>query len=204
MILVLDNYDSFTWNLVHYLRELGAEVRVVRNDALTAGEALASGAEAFVISPGPGVPVEAGISLEIVAACAEARRPLLGVCLGHQAIGAYFGGNVVPAVQLMHGKTCAVEHDGTGVFEALPSPFSAARYHSLVVAAESVPEPLLVNGVTGDGSVMGFRHRALPIHGVQFHPESVASEHGHALLANFLGIAAAHVRDSRKTAHLAA
>jgi len=204
LILVLDNYDSFTWNLVHYLRELGAEVLVVRNDALTATEALASGAEAFLISPGPGTPKEAGISLDLVAACAKAKRPLLGVCLGHQAIGEHFGGSIVPAPQLMHGKTCAVEHDGTGVFEGLPSPFIAARYHSLVVAAESVPKPLAVTAVAEDGSVMGFRHRTLPIHGVQFHPESIASEHGHALLANFLCIAGLHARDSRKNAHLAA
>ena len=204
MILLLDNYDSFTWNLVHYLRELGAEVLVVRNDALTAAEALASGAEAIVISPGPGTPAEAGISLDLVAACADAKRPLLGVCLGHQAIGQHFGGRIMPAAQLMHGKTSAVEHDGTGVFEALPSPFTAARYHSLVVAADSMPDSLLVNGMAPDGSAMGFRHHSLPIHGVQFHPESVASEHGHALLANFLRIAGLQGCDSRKSAHLAA
>jgi anthranilate synthase component 2 len=186
VILVVDNYDSFTWNLVHYLRELGAEVRVARNDEIDVAEAMASGAEAFLISPGPGVPEDAGISLDLVAACAEARRPLLGVCLGHQAIGQHFGGRIVPAPQLMHGKTCAVEHDGSGVFEGLPTPFTATRYHSLIVEAESLPDCLIVNATAGDGSVQGFRHRELPIHGVQFHPESIASEHGHALLENFL------------------
>ncbi|MET0252056.1 MAG: aminodeoxychorismate/anthranilate synthase component II [Novosphingobium sp.] len=185
MILVIDNYDSFTWNLVHYLMELGAEVRVVRNDALTATEALASGAAGFLISPGPCTPNEAGISLDLVAACADAGRPLLGVCLGHQAIGQHFGGQVVRG-GLMHGKTSPVSHDGSGVFAALPSPFTATRYHSLVV--EDVPECLLVNAHADDAHVMGFRHAALPIHGVQFHPESIATEHGHALLANFLRV----------------
>ena len=184
MILVVDNYDSFTWNLVHYLQELGAEVRVVRNDALTAAEALASNATGFLLSPGPKTPDEAGVTLELVAACAEARRPLLGVCLGHQAIGQYFGGSVVRG-GLMHGKTSPVTHDGTGVFAGLPSPFTATRYHSLVVT--DVPAELHVNA-DADGLVMGLRHRELPIHGVQFHPESIATEHGHALLANFLAL----------------
>jgi anthranilate synthase component II len=188
VILVLDNYDSFTFNLVHYLRELGAEVRVERNDALTASEALASGADAFLISPGPGTPEEAGISLELVAACAEARRPLLGVCLGHQAVALHFGGRVSRAERPVHGKTCAVEHDGTGLFAGLPSPFTAARYHSLAVAARDVPPDLLVNATAEDASVQSFRHATLPIHGIQFHPESVASEYGHALLANFLAL----------------
>ena len=191
MILVIDNYDSFTWNLVHYLREIGAEVRVERNDALGAAEALASGARAILISPGPGAPDEAGISLDLVAACAAARRPLLGVCLGHQAIGQHFGGHVERAPAPMHGKTSAIAHDGTGLFAGLPSPFTVARYHSLAVAAASVPECLLVNATAADGTVQGLRHRSLPIHGVQFHPESVASAHGHALLANFLRLAAA-------------
>jgi anthranilate synthase component II len=186
MILVIDNYDSFTWNLVHYLMELGAEVRVERNDRLSAADALASGADAFLISPGPCTPDEAGISLELVAACADAGRPLLGVCLGHQAIGQHFGGRVVRG-GLMHGKTCPVEHDGTGVFAGLPTPFTATRYHSLVVT--DVPDALAVNATAGDASVMGLRHRTLPIHGVQFHPESIATEHGHALLANFLALA---------------
>ena len=186
MILVIDNYDSFTWNLVHYLQELGAEVRVERNDSLSAAEALASGAEAFLISPGPCTPTEAGVSLDLVGACAEASRPLLGVCLGHQAIGQHFGGRVVRS-GLMHGKTSPLTHDGTGVFEGLPSPFNATRYHSLVV--EDVPPALAVNATAPDASVMAFRHRELPIHGVQFHPESIATEHGHALLANFLRLA---------------
>ncbi|MES2988917.1 MAG: aminodeoxychorismate/anthranilate synthase component II [Pseudomonadota bacterium] len=186
MILVLDNYDSFTWNLVHYLMELGAEVQVVRNDALTAREAIASNAQAFLISPGPCTPNEAGISLDLVAACADLKKPLLGVCLGHQSIGQHFGGSVVRG-GLMHGKTCPVEHDATGLFEALPSPFTATRYHSLIVT--DIPEDLVVNATASDGSVMGFRHRELPIHGVQFHPESIATEHGHAMLANFLKIA---------------
>ena len=186
MILVVDNYDSFTWNLVHYLMELGAEVQVVRNDALTARDAIASNAQAFLISPGPCTPNEAGISLDLVAACADLKKPLLGVCLGHQAIGQHFGGNVVRG-GLMHGKTCPVEHDGTGLFEGLPSPFTATRYHSLIV--QDIPDDLIVNATASDASVMGFRHRELPIHGVQFHPESIATEHGHAMLANFLKIA---------------
>jgi anthranilate synthase component 2 len=191
MILVVDNYDSFTWNLVHYLMELGVEVRVERNDALTAAEALATGADAFLISPGPCTPNEAGISLDLVAACADAKRPLLGVCLGHQAIGQHFGGKVVRG-GLMHGKTCPVEHDGTGLFADLPSPFTATRYHSLIVT--DVPGDLVVNATAADASVMGFRHRALPIHGVQFHPESIATEHGHAMLANFLRAAGLPVK----------
>jgi anthranilate synthase component II len=183
MILVVDNYDSFTWNLVHYLMELGAEVQVVRNDALTARDAVASNAQAFLISPGPCTPNEAGISLDLVAACADLKKPLLGVCLGHQAIGQHFGGQVVRG-GLMHGKTCPVAHDGTGLFADLPSPFTATRYHSLIVT--DIPDTLIVNATADDASVMGFRHAELPIHGVQFHPESIATEHGHAMLANFL------------------
>jgi anthranilate synthase component 2 len=186
VILVVDNYDSFTWNIVHYLRELGAEVEVVRSDEVSAAEAMARGAEGILISPGPGTPDGAGISLDLVAACAEARRPLLGVCLGHQAIGQHFGGRIERAAQLMHGKTCPVNHDRSGVFAGLPSPFTAARYHSLAVAAEALPDCLIVNATAGDATVQGFRHRELPIHGVQFHPESVASEYGHELLGNFL------------------
>jgi anthranilate synthase component II len=193
MILVIDNYDSFTWNLVHYLMELGAEVEVVRNDAIGVGQALSSGAEGFLISPGPCTPNEAGISLDLVAACADAGKALLGVCLGHQAIGQHFGGKVVRAGQLMHGKTSPVEHDGTGVFAGLPSPFTATRYHSLVV--EELPASLIVNARTADGTVMGVRHASLPIHGVQFHPESIATEHGHALLANFLRAAGVRVKE---------
>ena len=183
MILVIDNYDSFTWNLVHYLMELGAQVEVVRNDALSAGQAISSGAQGFLISPGPCTPNEAGISLDLVGAAADAQVPLLGVCLGHQAIGQYFGGKVVRG-GLMHGKTSPVTHDDSGVFAAVPSPFTATRYHSLIV--EDIPEALRVNARSDDGHVMGFRHAHLPVHGVQFHPESIATQHGHALLANFL------------------
>jgi anthranilate synthase component II len=192
MILVIDNYDSFTWNLVHYLMELGAAVEVVRNDAISAGQAITTGAQGFLISPGPCTPKEAGVSLDLVAACADAKKPLLGVCLGHQAIGQHFGGHVVRG-GLMHGKTSAVSHDGSGVFAGLPSPFTATRYHSLVV--EDVPEDLTVNAMSDDGHVMGFRHATLPIHGVQFHPESIATEHGHDLLANFLQLAGVAVKD---------
>lgn len=183
MILVIDNYDSFTWNLVHYVMELGAEVEVVRNDALTAAKAIESGAKGFLISPGPCTPNEAGVSLDLVGAAAEAGIPLLGVCLGHQSIGQYFGGKVVRG-GLMHGKTSQMTHDGTGMFEGLPSPFTATRYHSLIV--EDIPDVLKVNCRSEDGHVMGFHHESLPIHGVQFHPESIATEHGHAMLANFL------------------
>lgn len=190
MILVIDNYDSFTFNLVHYLMELGAEVRVARNDALTAAGALATGAAGILISPGPCTPNEAGISLDLVAACADAARPLMGVCLGHQAIGQHFGGTVQRG-GLMHGKTSPVTHDGTGVFAGLPSPFIATRYHSLEVV--NVPDDLIANAHaetpgSDHPSVMGFRHASLPIHSVQFHPESIATEHGHALLANFLAV----------------
>jgi len=186
MILVLDNYDSFTWNLVHYLQELGAAVEVVRNDAIGVGQAMSSGADAFLISPGPCTPNEAGISLDLVAACAEAGKPLLGVCLGHQSIGQSFGGTVARARQLMHGKTSLVSHDGTGLFEGLPSPFTATRYHSLIVEEADLPPSLIVNARSEDGTIMGFRHESLPIHGVQFHPESIATEHGHKMLANFM------------------
>ena len=192
MILVIDNYDSFTWNLVHYLMELGAEVEVVRNDDMSAAQALSSGAEAFLISPGPKTPNEAGVSLELVAACEEAGKPLLGVCLGHQTIGQHFGGTVARG-GLMHGKTSPVTHDGSGLFEGLPSPFQATRYHSLIV--ENVPPSLVVNATSDDGHVMGFRHSTLPIHSVQFHPESIATEHGHAMLANFMRIAGMAVKD---------
>ena len=192
MILVIDNYDSFTWNLVHYLMELGAEVEVVRNDAIGVGQAMSSGADAFLISPGPKTPSEAGISLDLVAACADQKRPLLGVCLGHQAIGQHFGGKVVRG-GLMHGKTSPVSHDGTSLFTGLPDPFNGTRYHSLIV--EHIPAALIVNATAPDGSIMGFRHATLPIHGVQFHPESIATEHGHAMLANFMKIAGIDVKE---------
>ncbi|WP_443970934.1 anthranilate synthase component II [Sphingobium sp. CR28] len=192
MILVIDNYDSFTWNLVHYLMELGADVEVVRNDAMSADQAISSGAEAFLLSPGPCTPNEAGISLDLVAACADAGKPLLGVCLGHQSIGQHFGGKVVRG-GLMHGKTSPVSHDGTGLFEGLPSPFTATRYHSLIV--DGHPQGLVINATSEDGSVMAYRHESLPIHSVQFHPESIATEHGHAMLANFMRIAGMAVKE---------
>ena len=190
MILLVDNYDSFTWNLVHYLAELGAGVEVVRNDALTSAEALASGASAILISPGPGAPDQAGISLDLVGACAGAGMPLLGFCLGHQAIGQHFGANLVRADRVMHGKTSRVDHDGTGLFSGLPSPFTVARYHSLTLAPDSIPDCLRVTARAEDGTVQGLSHSSLPIHSVQFHPESIASEEGHPLLANFLALAA--------------
>lgn len=194
MILVIDNYDSFTYNLVHYLMEVGARVEVVRNDALSADEALARKPEGVLISPGPCTPDEAGISLDMVARCAETGMPLLGVCLGHQAIGQHFGGRIVRG-GLMHGKTSPIAHDGTGVFQSLPSPIVATRYHSLVVdkgSAAQFEEALAINAWSEDGLIMGLRHRRLPIHGVQFHPESIASEKGHAILENFLRICAEH------------
>lgn len=189
MILVIDNYDSFTFNLVQYLQQLEAEVEVRRNDALSVVEALALAPAAIVLSPGPCTPTEAGICLDLVRAAARMRLPLLGVCLGHQAIGQAFGGQVVRAPRLMHGKTDAVYHRGTSVFRGLPSPFRATRYHSLIVDAATFPPALDVTATASDGLVMGLQHREVPLHGVQFHPESIATEHGHALLANFLDIA---------------
>lgn len=189
MILVIDNYDSFTFNLVHYLRELGAEVRVERNDALSVADAMALKPAAVLLSPGPKTPDDAGICLDLIAAAADTGLPLLGVCLGHQAIGQAFGGRVIRANAIMHGKTSTIAHGGTGVFAGLPQDFHATRYHSLVVEEASLPPSLAVNARTGDGTIMGLAHRTLPIHGVQFHPESIATEHGHALLANFLALA---------------
>ena len=189
-VLVVDNHDSFTWNLVHCLVQLGAAVEVRRNDALSGGEA-ARFADAVVVSPGPGTPDDAGISLETVAACAELGVPLLGVCLGHQAIGQHFGSRIGAAGAVMHGKISDVVHDEAGLFAGLPSPFPATRYHSLCVEEESVPECLAVTARVQDGTIMGLGHRTLPIHGVQFHPESIASTYGHALLANFLKLAKA-------------
>jgi len=187
MILLIDNYDSFTFNLFHYLGDLGAAVEVRRNDALTSQDALAMRPDAIVLSPGPGTPDSAGICLPLVGAAAAAGVPLLGVCLGHQAIGQAFGGTVVRAPKPEHGKVHAVRHEGQGVFADLPSPFGATRYHSLVVRAEDLPAELEATAWTVDGLIMGLRHRTHPIEGVQFHPESIASEHGHALLKNFLG-----------------
>ena len=188
-MILIDNYDSFTYNLMHFLGELGAEVEVVRNDAVTVEHALERANGAVVLSPGPCDPDRAGICLDLVAAAAG-RAPLLGVCLGHQAIGQAFGGRVVRADKVMHGKLSAVHHRGEGVFAGLPSPFEATRYHSLIVEADSVPACLEITAETEDGVVMGLAHREFPIHGVQFHPESIASEHGHALLRNFITIAA--------------
>jgi anthranilate synthase/aminodeoxychorismate synthase-like glutamine amidotransferase len=185
-ILLLDNYDSFTYNIFQYLGELGAETRVVRHDEITVDVARASGVDGIVISPGPGTPDEAGISLELIRRAAG-RLPLLGVCLGHQALGQAFGGRVVRAPKLMHGKTSEIRHDGRTLFAGLPQPFTATRYHSLVVARDSVPACLEVSAWTDDGLVMGLRHRELPLEGVQFHPESILTTVGHDLLRNFLG-----------------
>lgn len=189
MLLLIDNYDSFTWNLVHYLGELGAEVEVRRNDALTAEEALAMRPEAVVLSPGPCDPDKAGICLPMIHLAAQARLPLLGVCLGHQAVGQAFGGKVVRAPEPMHGKMGSVRHAGAGLMRGLPSPFQATRYHSLIVERATLPACLEVTAELEDGMIMALSHRELPIHGVQFHPESIASEHGHRILDNFLDIA---------------
>ena len=189
MILLIDNYDSFTFNLVHYLGELGARCAVHRNDSLDVAAALALRPEAIVLSPGPCTPDQAGICLDLIAAAAAARLPLFGVCLGHQAIGQAFGGEVVRAPVPMHGKVSAIHHDGSFLFAGQPTPFAATRYHSLIVRAETLPASLAATAHTADGLVMGIRHRDLPIAGVQFHPESIASEHGHALLRNFLALA---------------
>ncbi len=186
MLLLIDNYDSFTYNLVHYFGELGAEVVVRRNDALDVQQAMALNPAAIILSPGPCDPDQAGICLPLIAAAAETRTPLLGVCLGHQAIGQAFGGKVVRASEIVHGKMGQIHHAGRGMFAGLPSPFAATRYHSLIVERESLPEVLEITAWLDDGMIMGLRHRTLPIEGVQFHPESIASEHGHALLRGFL------------------
>ena len=186
MLLLIDNYDSFTYNLVHYLGELGAEVAVHRNDALDVQQAVALRPAAILLSPGPCDPDQAGICLALTQAAAESRIPLLGVCLGHQTIGQAFGGRVVQAPDIVHGKMGTIRHRGTGVFSGLPSPFEATRYHSLVVERDSLPDCLEITAELDDGTIMGLQHRDLPIHGVQFHPESIASQHGHELLKNFL------------------
>ncbi len=186
MLLLIDNYDSFTYNLVHYLGELGADVQVHRNDALDVQAAMSLRPAGIVLSPGPCDPDQAGICLALTLAAAEARVPLLGVCLGHQSIGQAFGGQVVRAPQIVHGKLGQMHHAGQGVFEGLPSPLLATRYHSLVVDRESLPACLEVTSWLEDGLIMGLRHRDLPVEGVQFHPESIRSEHGHAMLRNFL------------------
>jgi anthranilate synthase component 2 len=188
MILVVDNYDSFTWNLVHYLAELGAETRVVRNDDLTTDEAWAMKPEAVLLSPGPCAPDQAGICLSLLTSAPDT-MPIFGVCLGHQAMGQAFGGEVIRAKSLMHGKTSPIEHTGQSVFRGLPSPFTATRYHSLAVRRDTLPDVLEVTASTADGEIMGLAHKTRPIHGVQFHPESIATEHGHDLLANFLDLA---------------
>ena len=185
MLVIIDNYDSFTYNLVHYLGELGAECRVFRNDAVAVEEVIALRPRGIVLSPGPGYPDSAGICLDLVKQAAGT-VPLLGVCLGHQAIGQAFGGRIVRAPKLMHGKLSAIRHDGSGLFDGLPQGFEATRYHSLIVERDSLPETLKVNAETDQDVIMGLTHRERPIFGVQFHPESIASEHGHALLANFL------------------
>jgi len=188
MLLVIDNYDSFTFNLVHYAQELGAETKVVRNDELSVEEALGFGAKAILLSPGPRTPDDAGICLDLIKH-APNDLPMLGICLGQQAMGQAFGGHVIQAKEIMHGKTSSVFHDETGLFKGLDTPFEATRYHSLAVDRETLPGELLVNGWTEDGEIMGLRHATRPIHGLQFHPESIASENGHALIANFLEIA---------------
>ncbi|MCP5037062.1 MAG: aminodeoxychorismate/anthranilate synthase component II [Rhodobacteraceae bacterium] len=186
MILLIDNYDSFTYNLVHYLGELGAKVEVHRNDALNVQQAMALRPEGIVLSPGPCDPDQAGICLTLTQAAAETATPLLGVCLGHQTIGQSFGGRVVRAHEIVHGKMGEIHHKGAGVFKGLPSPLLGTRYHSLVVERQSLPEVLEVTSELTDGTIMGLRHKSLPIEGVQFHPESIRSEHGHAMLQNFL------------------
>ena len=191
MILLIDNYDSFTYNLVHYLGDLGADVVVHRNDALDVQAAMALQPAAIVLSPGPKAPAQAGICLALTHAAAETRTPLLGVCLGHQTIGEAFGGQVVRCHEIVHGKMGTMHHRGQGVFRGLPDPFEATRYHSLVVDRSSLPATLEVTAELGDGTIMGLQHRDLPIHGVQFHPESIRSEHGHRMLQNFLDLAMA-------------
>ncbi len=190
MLLLIDNYDSFTYNLVHYLGELGADVVVRRNDALDVQAAMALRPSAIVLSPGPCDPAQAGICLPLTLAAAEARIPLLGVCLGHQTIGQAFGGNVVRCHDIVHGKMGIMHHAGKGVFAGLPSPFIATRYHSLIVDRATLPDCLEVTAWLDDGTIMGLRHKDRTIEGVQFHPESIASEHGHQLLRNFLNMAA--------------
>ena len=184
-LLVIDNYDSFTYNLVHYAQELGAQTHVIRNDDMSAAEALKLGAKAVLISPGPKTPTEAGMCLDILAQSPD-DLPIFGVCLGMQSMGQAFGGKVIAAKEIMHGKTSDIQHDNSGVFKGLPDPFKATRYHSLAVERASLPNTLIANAWTADGEIMGVRHTSRPIHGVQFHPESIASEHGHDMLRTFL------------------
>jgi anthranilate synthase component 2 len=192
-ILLIDNYDSFTWNLFHYLGELGADTEVVRNDAISADDAISAKPGAILLSPGPCTPNEAGICLDVIGKAAEANIPLMGVCLGHQSIGQAFGGKVIRAQELMHGKLSAVDNTGKGLFEGLPQQLDATRYHSLIVERSSLPDCLEVTASTGD-IIMGLQHKDNNIHGLQFHPESIASEHGHALLRNFMKLAGLSVK----------
>ncbi len=194
MLLLIDNYDSFTYNLFHYLGELGAEMEVRRNDEIDVQAAMGMRPDAILLSPGPCDPDQAGICLALIAAAAETATPLIGVCLGHQAIGQAFGGRVVRADRIVHGKTDLIQHGARGVFAGLPSPFRATRYHSLIVERASLPADLEITAELADGTIMGLQHRVLPIHGVQFHPESIASEHGHHLLRNFLELARVPLR----------
>lgn len=189
MLLLIDNYDSFTYNLVHFLGDVGARCEVFRNDQISVADAMKMAPEGIVLSPGPCDPDKAGICLELVEAAAKAEVPLFGVCLGHQSIGQAFGAKIVRAPEMMHGKISPIFHEGTGVFGGLPNPFEATRYHSLTIAPETLPDCLTVTARTEDGVIMGVQHKSLPIHGVQFHPESIASQHGRDLLANFLDLA---------------
>lgn len=186
MLLLIDNYDSFTYNLVHYLGSLGTEIEIRRNDAIDVQEAMAMKPAGILLSPGPCDPDQAGICLAITLAAAETRTPLLGVCLGHQTIGQVFGGHVVRCHEIVHGKMGTMHHTGKGLFAGLPTPYEATRYHSLIVERETLPDTLEITAELEDGTIMGLQHRDLPIHGVQFHPESIRSEHGHALLQNFV------------------
>jgi len=199
VLLLIDNYDSFTYNLVHFLGELGARSEVHRNDQITVDEAMALGPDAIVLSPGPCTPNEAGICMDLIRVAAKAELPVLGVCLGHQAIGQVFGGKVARAPMPMHGKLSPIRHTGQSVFEGIPSPFEATRYHSLIVERAGLPAALEVTAEVGD-VIMGLRHKILPIHGVQFHPESIASQHGHKILENFLKIAGEHPSQHKKKA----
>ena len=189
MLLLIDNYDSFTYNLVHYLGELGANVEVKRNDEMDVQTAMGMNPSAIMLSPGPCDPDQAGICLPLVQAAAETKTPLIGICLGHQTIGQAFGGKVVRCDEIVHGKMGQMHHKGKGLFKGLPSPFEATRYHSLIVERETLPDCLEITAELEDGTIMGLQHKTLPIHGLQFHPESIASEHGHAMLKNFLDIA---------------
>ncbi len=189
MLLLIDNYDSFTYNLVHYLGELGANVEVKRNDEMDVQAAMGMNPSAIMLSPGPCDPDQAGICLPLVQAAAETKTPLIGICLGHQTIGQAFGGKVVRCDEIVHGKMGQMHHKGKGLFKGLPSPFEATRYHSLIVERETLPDCLEITAELEDGTIMGLQHKELPIHGLQFHPESIASEHGHAMLKNFLDIA---------------